>query len=142
MLQKKNTFTVQTITVTALLLALQVVLGNLIQVPLLGKQYNLGFVPIALAGAMLACLACGEDFDTAMILAVNHSGRSAAVGALTGAFLGARLGAEALPDFYLESLEAAPILEQLAEDLAVGSMTSGLFNDDWDHRYTQGLPPL
>lgn len=53
MLQKKNAFTVQTITVTALLLALQVVLGNLIQVPLLGKQYNLGFVPIALAGALL-----------------------------------------------------------------------------------------
>ena len=53
MLQKKNAFTVQTITVTALLLALQVVLGNLIQVPLLGKQYNLGFVPSALAGALL-----------------------------------------------------------------------------------------
>ncbi len=53
MLQKKNAFTVQSITVTALLLALQVVLGNLIQVPLLGKQYNLGFVPIALAGALL-----------------------------------------------------------------------------------------
>ena len=93
-----------------------------------------------LAGAMLACLACGEDFDTAMILAVNHSGRSAAVGALTGAFLGARLGAEALPDFYLESLEAASILEQLAEDMALGSPTMGLFDDDWDHKYTQGLP--
>jgi ECF transporter S component (folate family) len=53
MLQKKKLFTVHTITVAALLLALQVVLGNLIQVPLLGKQYNLGFVPIALTGAML-----------------------------------------------------------------------------------------
>ena len=52
-MQKKKLFTVQTITVAALLLALQVVLGNLIQVPLLGKQYNLGFVPIALTGAML-----------------------------------------------------------------------------------------
>ena len=38
----------------AMLLACQVVLGNLLQVPLLGKQYNFGFVPIALAGALLA----------------------------------------------------------------------------------------
>jgi len=40
----------------------------------------------------------------------------------------------------LESLEATEHLEQLATDLAVGSMTTGLFNDDWDHRYVQGLP--
>ena len=93
-----------------------------------------------LAGALYAALSSPEDFDGAMILSVNHSGRSAAVGALTGAILGAKLGAEALPDFYLESLEAADILEQLARDLALGSPTAGLFDDDWDHKYTQGLP--
>ena len=93
-----------------------------------------------LAGAMYACLSCPEDFDGAMILAVNHSGRSTAVGALTGAVLGAKMGAEALPDFYLESLELSPVLEQLARDLALGSPTAGLFDDDWDHKYTQGLP--
>lgn len=93
-----------------------------------------------LAGALCAALTCPEDFDGAMILSVNHSGRSAAVGALTGAILGAKMGAEALPDFYLESLEAADILEQLAQDLALGSPTAGLFDDDWDHKYTQGLP--
>jgi len=52
-MQKKNVRSVEYITVTAMLLACQVVLGNLIQVPMLGKQYNFGFVPIALAGAML-----------------------------------------------------------------------------------------
>jgi len=57
-----------------------------------------------------------------------------------GAILGAKMGRTALPDFYLESLEATEHLEQLATDLAVGSMTTGLFNDDWDHRYVQGLP--
>ena len=93
-----------------------------------------------LAGAMYACLKCDGDFDSAMILAVNHYGRSAAVGSLVGAVLGAKLGAEALPEFYLESLEPAPVLEQLAADFALGSPTAGLFDDDWDHKYVQGLP--
>ena len=53
MLQKKRIFSVENITVTAMLIACQVVLGNLLQVPMLGKQYNFGFVPIALAGALM-----------------------------------------------------------------------------------------
>ncbi len=93
-----------------------------------------------LAGAMFACLVSGDDFDTAMITAINHSGRSAAVGSLAGAFLGARLGAEALPDFYLESLPVTQVLECLAADAALGSPTTGLFDDDWDLKYTQGTP--
>ncbi len=93
-----------------------------------------------LQGAMYACLVFPEDFDSAMILAVNHSGRSAAVGCLVGAVLGARMGVEALPEFYLECLEPAPVLEELAQDLALGSPTAGLFDDDWDHKYVQGMP--
>ncbi len=92
------------------------------------------------AAAMYACLVCPEDFDGAMILAINHSGRSGAVGAIAGGLLGAKLGADALPEFYLESLECGEILETLACDLASGSPMSGLFNDDWDHKYIQGLP--
>ena len=52
-MQKKRVFSVENITVTAMLIACQVVLGNLLQVPMLGKQYNFGFVPIALAGALM-----------------------------------------------------------------------------------------
>ena len=93
-----------------------------------------------LAGAMYACLVCGNDFDTAMITAINHSGRSSAVGAITGAIIGACLSDAALPEFYLESLEAAPMLQVLANDLAQGNPAAGLFDDDWDHKYVQGLP--
>jgi ADP-ribosylglycohydrolase len=75
-----------------------------------------------------------------MILAVNHSGRSAAVGAITGAILGARLGQEALPEFYLESLEPIEELRELAADLALGSPAKGLFDDAWDQKYTHGVP--
>jgi ECF transporter S component (folate family) len=53
MQKTKGTFQVETITFTALLVALQVVLGNILQVPLMEKQYNFGFVPIAVAGALL-----------------------------------------------------------------------------------------
>lgn len=89
-----------------------------------------------LAGAMFAALTHQEDFDSAMILAVNHSGRSAAVGALAGALLGGRLGEEALPEFYLESLEPRKALLELAKDLSVGSPTAGLFDDVWAHKYS------
>ena len=53
MQKSKGIFRVETITFTALLVALQVVLGNLLQVPLMEKQYNFGFLPIAVAGALM-----------------------------------------------------------------------------------------
>ena len=94
-----------------------------------------------LAGAIYAALVGQEDFDTAMIIAVNHSGRSAAVGALTGAILGARMGRETLPDFYLECLEPAEILLELADDLYQGCpMEQGeiFYDSDWDRKYIHG----
>lgn len=92
------------------------------------------------AGAVYtACIHPG-NFDEAMIVSVNHSGRSCAVGALTGAVLGARLGAEALPEFYLESLECAPVLHELAQDLLDGRQVSRIFDDSWDQKYVQGMP--
>ena len=56
MQKNKSAFSIQTITFTALLTALQIVLGNLLQIPLLGKQYNLGLLPIAAAGALMGPL--------------------------------------------------------------------------------------
>ena len=94
-----------------------------------------------LAGAVYTCLICGSDFDRAMIVAVNHSGRSAAVGAIVGAILGIRLGEEALPDFYIECLEPAEVLRELADDLYTGcpmEQGSKLFDLDWDYKYLHG----
>lgn len=97
--------------------------------------------PQCLAGAMYACLCYPNDFDSAIITAVNHSGMSAAVGAITGAILGAKLGEEALPDFYLESLDCVEPLQYLAEDMVSGAPSMSIFDDTWDHKYVQGLPP-
>lgn len=94
--------------------------------------------PEVLAGALYACLTCGGDFDAAMITAVNHSGRSAAVGAITGALLGAALGEDALPEFYLECLEPTAQLLELADDMVQGcpmEASSNLYDHDWDRKY-------
>ena len=94
-----------------------------------------------LAGAVYACLVSGGDFDRAMVVAVNHSGRSAAVGAIVGAILGIRLGEEALPEFYVECLEPAEVLRELADDLYSGcpmEVGSKLFDLDWDYKYLHG----
>ena len=92
------------------------------------------------AGAIYAAAIHPANFDEAMIVSVNHSGRSCAVGALTGAFLGARLGDDALPEFYLESLECAPYLQELAQDLQDCRQVSRIFDDAWDQKYVQGMP--
>ncbi len=104
---------------------------------------RLGCVDAAqvLAGAIYACLISGGDFDRAVILAVNHSGRSAAVGAVTGALLGLILGEEALPEFYMEGLEPVEVLRDLADDLYTGcpmERGSKLFDLDWDYKYLHG----
>ena len=94
-----------------------------------------------LAGAVYAALVGQDDFDTAMIAAVNHSGRSAAVGALVGAILGARMGEEALPEFYLECLEPVDLLRELADDLHTGCPMEKddlFYDDDWDRKYIHG----
>ena len=76
-----------------------------------------------------------------MVVAVNHSGRSAAVGCLTGAILGARLGEEYLPDFYMDGLYLTDVLRELADDLVHGCpMVKGnlLFDGDWESKYLHG----
>ncbi len=105
------------------------------------EQLRCGNAAQVLAGAVYACLMNPKSFDTAMITAVNHSGRSAAVGAVAGSILGARLGESALPGFYIECLEPAQTLSELAYDLNAGcSMEKGnkLFDLDWDRKYIHG----
>ena len=50
-MENQHGTTTRKIAYTALLVAIQVILGNLVQIPLVAKQFHLGFLPIALAGA-------------------------------------------------------------------------------------------
>lgn len=93
-----------------------------------------------LAAGCYVALRYGDDFDRAMVAAVNHSGHSAAVGSVAGSLLGACLGEKAIPEFYLEPLELREIMEELAEDLIRGcpmSVRAGVFDDQWDTKYVQ-----
>ena len=92
------------------------------------------------AGAFYSCLIHPGNFDEAVTVAVNHSGRSSATGALAGAIMGARLGEGELKPFYLDSLECADALRCLGNDLERGRGESRIFDDSWDQKYTQGQP--
>ena len=51
------------------------------------------------------------------------------------------VGEEALPDFYMDGLEIAPTLKDLADDLLQGCpMVRGnkIFDGDWDQKYLHG----
>lgn len=93
-----------------------------------------------LAGAVYTTVIHFANFDEAMIASVNHSGRSSAVAAIAGAILGARLGVEALPEFYMESLEPTAVLRELATDLFTARQVTKIFDDSWDQKYVQGMP--
>ncbi len=91
-----------------------------------------------LAGALYCCAVHGENIDAALGAAVNHSGRSSAVGAVTGAILGGMLGDGVLRDFFLRDLEPIKCLEVLAADFYQGcpmDRGSVLFDYVWDQKY-------
>ena len=66
---KKVRYSTLWLTYTGVLIALQIVLGNLVQVALLEKQMNLGFLPIAAAGYLFGPV-------SAMIVAATVATRS------------------------------------------------------------------
>jgi ADP-ribosylglycohydrolase len=72
----------------------------------------------AAAMAMAAVLRHPDDFREAVRCAVNHGGDSDTVGCIAGALSGGRLGEGALPGAWLEALERADEIRDLADRLA------------------------
>lgn len=88
-----------------------------------------------LAGALYCCLTCRGGVAQTVMDAARWSGAGAAV---TGAILGALHGVEALPERWLEQLESAEVLRELAEDLFRGCpmmRDSRVFDVEWDAKY-------
>ena len=73
-----------------------------------------------LAIAIYCSLRHADDFDAALIAAVNHKGDSDSTGAVTGNILGAYLGLEKIPKKYTENLELVDVLEKVARELEKG----------------------
>lgn len=86
-------------------------------------EYYLGRGWVAeetVAIAIYCSLAHFDDFERAIIAAVNHSGDSDSTGAVTGNILGAAIGYENLPRFYKEDLELHDVILHMADDLYRG----------------------
>ena len=81
---------------------------------LMGK----GFIAEEALAMGLYCALSAENFEEAIILAVNHSGDSDSTGTITGNLLGAAAGVEAIPARWLAALELRSTIEALADDLA------------------------
>ena len=77
----------------------------------------------ALAIAIYCTLKYFDNFEDAMIAAVNHSGDSDSTGAVTGNILGAAIGYEAIPQFYKDDLEMHDLILHMADDLYRGEVT-------------------
>jgi ADP-ribosylglycohydrolase len=77
-----------------------------------------GWVAEEALAIALYCALVAADFRHAVLLAVNHSGDSDSTGSMVGNLLGAALGLEALPQEWLQGLQARSLVEQVARDLA------------------------
>jgi ADP-ribosylglycohydrolase len=85
----------------------------------------------ALGIALYCALKYRDDFEKAIIAAVNHDGDSDSTGAIAGNILGAYLGLSKIPSGWVEKVELKEILVEIADDLLTG------FRDDqeWWDRY-------
>ena len=70
-----------------------------------------------LAIAIYCSLKYQNDFEKAIIAAVNHSGDSDSTGSVTGNILGAYLGINAIPEKFIKNLELKDLIEDISTDL-------------------------
>ena len=63
------------------------------------------------------CALVANDYESAVLLAVNHSGDTDSTGAITGNLVGAMYGPDMIPERWMEELEGREVIEQLAIDL-------------------------
>ena len=85
----------------------------------------------ALAIAIFCALRYSNDFEKAIITAVNHDGDSDSTGAITGNILGAYLGLSKIPERFLKNLELKDIIMEIADDLSENCPLNS-----WDMRGT------
>ena len=77
----------------------------------------------ALAIALYCAIRHFDNFEEALVAAVNHAGDSDSTGAITGNILGAAIGYEAIPQFFKGDLELHDVILHMADDLYRGEVT-------------------
>lgn len=92
----------------------------------------------ALAIAIYCAVKYQNDFDKALITAVNHDGDSDSTGALTGNILGAKIGLKGIPEKYTRNLELKDVILSIADDLYNDCQMEEYSNYDdpvWSEKY-------
>lgn len=89
-----------------------------------------------LAIALFCALHFQTDFHGGVVAAVNINGDKDSTGAVTGNILGALLGKAAIPAGWLENLQMADLVEEMAGDLFI-QVKGDSFNEDaeWAEKY-------
>lgn len=77
----------------------------------------------AIAIAIYCALKYFDNFEQALIAAVNHGGDSDSTGAITGNILGAAVGYNAIPDHFKLNVELHDVILHVADDLWRGETT-------------------
>ena len=77
----------------------------------------------SLAIALYCTLKHFDNFEQALIAAVNHKGDSDSTGAIAGNILGAAIGYDAIPQHFKDSLELHDVILHISDDLWRGGTT-------------------
>lgn len=96
----------------------------------------------ALAIAVYCSLKYQNDFSSAIVAAVNHSGDSDSTGALTGNIVGALCGYEAIDPKWKENLELKDTILEMADDLCFGCLmeADSEYKDEvWLDKYVRSI---
>ena len=81
--------------------------------------------------AIYSCLKYQDNFENAIICAINHDGDSDSTGALTGNIMGVYLGCNSIPKYYIDHLELKEVIYELGEDLST-PIPVGEYNENND----------
>lgn len=106
-------------------------------------QFGEGWVAEETFAIALYCaLKYSDNFEKAVITAVNHNGDSDSTGAVTGNILGAYLGLSGIPDKFQKNLEMYDVITELADDLYTSSQNLGKnasYDDKWNRKYVNPI---
>jgi ADP-ribosylglycohydrolase len=81
------------------------------------ERLGAGWVAEEALAIALFCALVSSDFESGVILAVNHGGDSDSTGAIAGSLLGAKLGLGAIPSRFQDKLEGRDVIERIANDM-------------------------
>lgn len=100
------------------------------------KRPTMDFALASVVHAIYVFLKNGENFEKALVAAVNQGGDADSIGAIVGAVAGALHGAAAIPERWLKGLANRKQLKTRAEALAEKKYKPGLIQDLYEMEYS------